>query len=66
MVNFMVDQAEGLRRILAASRTRTVAVASDDASDGPTDEGLGLYERDSKLARDITLWIVAVKLVVGL
>jgi flagellar biosynthesis protein FlhG len=36
LVNFMVDQAEGLRRILAASRTRTVAVVAGTRGAGAT------------------------------
>jgi flagellar biosynthesis protein FlhG len=36
LVNFMVDQAEGLRRILAACRTRTVAVVAGTRGAGAT------------------------------
>jgi flagellar biosynthesis protein FlhG len=36
LVNFMVDQAEGLRRVLAASRTRTVAVVAGTRGAGAT------------------------------
>ena len=36
MVDFMADQAEGLRRILAASRTRTVAVVAGTRGAGAT------------------------------
>lgn len=36
MVNFMADQAEGLRRILAASRTRTVAIVAGTRGAGAT------------------------------
>jgi flagellar biosynthesis protein FlhG len=36
LVNFLVDQAEGLRRILAASRTRTVAVVAGTRGAGAT------------------------------